>query len=262
MDFFDCDPDVTGITLVCEVPAGMGEPVHKKRPSHGLAFNLSGEKDYVFDSGACLTVRANDVILLPEDSNYTVRDRIPGACYAVNFKIREPLHLDPFVFHSKSSTKLFDRFTCAEKEFSRKGAGYMLKCKAELYAILHQIIKDHSQSYAPVSKKRLIAPAIDYIHSHYSKENIKIDSLSELCGFKESYFRRIFTLYCGESPVKYINRLRITLAKELLAQNEYSVAAVAELSGFGNVYYFCRLFKKETGLTPSEYASASRPSRR
>lgn len=256
MDFFDCELDVTEITLVCEVPAGAGEAVHNKRPSHGLALNLSGEKTYIFDGAVSLTVRANDIIFLPENSNYTVRDDSPGACYAINFKLREQVLPKPFVFRSKSGASLTDRFAAAEKEFRRKGAGYMLKCKSELYCILYQITREHSQSYAPVSKKRLLEPAISYIHNYYSKGDIGIGFLSELCGFKESYFRRTFALCYGTSPVRYINRLKLARAKELLAENEYSVATVAELSGFGNVYYFCRFFKKETGATPTEYAES------
>lgn len=258
MDFFDLEPNITDITLICEVPAGMGERVHNDRPSHGLAYNLSGEKTYIFDGKLSLPVRENDIIYLPEDSNYIVVDVIPGACYAINFKMTERAGISPAVLHSKSGAALADRFAAAEREFKRKDVGYMLKCKAELYSILHRMVQERSMSYAPVSKKRLIAPAIEYIHSNYSKGDVRIDLLADLCGFGESYFRRIFTLCCGVSPVRYINRLRLTLAKELLAQNEHSVAAAAEMSGFGNVYYFCRFFKKETGMTPTEYASSCR----
>lgn len=156
----------------------------------------------------------------------------------------------------KKTAKIYDIFVSAEKAFRTKKKGYMLKCKSELYSLLYNIIGEHYSKYTPSYQEKLLTPAIKYIHNHYPDDEINISTLSQLCGIKESYFRRIFTACFGMPPIKYINNLKIARAKELLLQNEYSVEAVSELSGFNNVYYFCRFFKKNTGITPGKYKNA------
>lgn len=60
---------------------------------------------------------------------------------------------------------------------------------------------------------------------------------------------RCYTL----SPVKYINNLKLNFAKDLLFEGAYSIEKVCELSIFNNNCYFHRIFKKEFGITPTEY---------
>ena len=55
------------------------------------------------------------------------------------------------------------------------------------------------------------------------------------------------------TPVAYRNKLRIEQAKKLLADNELSIGGISRLIGFENIYYFDRLFKKYTGMTPTDY---------
>lgn len=252
MNFYDFEFNITQVVLACKVPAGSGEAVHKNRPSHGLALNISGEKKYIFDD-VSITVKDKDIIFLPENSNYVVETIIPGDCYAINFKLDCEINFNPFITHQKNYTEIYDIFISAEKAFKTKKKGYMLKCKSELYSLLYNIINEHYLKYIPTSKEKLILPATKYIHNFYSDKEIKISTLSELCGMKESYFRRIFLNCFGVSPIKYINNLKLMRAKELLLQSEYPLETVSELSGFNNVYYFCRYFKRSTGLTPGEY---------
>lgn len=77
--------------------------------------------------------------------------------------------------------------------------------------------------------------------------------LSQNANISYEYFRRIFENVYGVSPVKYLNKLRIDRAKELLNSGMYTVADAAFQSGFSDISYFSRFFKKETGLSPSEY---------
>lgn len=253
MNFFDFDFIITQIVLACKVPAGTGDAVHNSRPSYGIALNISGNKKYIFSTGLQLTAKENNIIFLPKKSDYIVEAIQPGDCYAINFMINKPLFFEPFVISLKNSTKMLQCFMSAEKHFRRKNSGYKLKCMSELYSILHSLNEEHNLMYASGSQKKQIAPAIDYIHDFYSEKQINTEFLSGLCGIKESYFRRVFLSCYGISPIKYINQLKLSRAKELLSQNEYTIETISQMSGFNNVYYFCRYFKKEIGITPSEY---------
>lgn len=257
MNFFDYAFENIHIVFSCFVPAGTGEHIHNNRPSHGLAVNTDGEKLYHFSSGKSLRVKANDVIYLPEASCYTVEDVVPGGCFAINFLIDENVTFSPFVHHLKNHSKGIELFAGTEKAFKAKGVGYTMKCKANLYSILNLLVYENELKYAPSEKEQTIAPAIEYIHNNYSEKTLNITELSKMCGIKESYFRRIFTAVHGVPPVKYINNLRLSRAKEILAQSSYNIDDVAYMSGFNNPYHFCRLFKKETDLTPSEYRKST-----
>ena len=113
--------------------------------------------------------------------------------------------------------------------------------------------KEFHAEYVPESKLCILNPAIEVIHNEYTKENINIKILSEMCGISEAYFRRLFAKKYGVSPLKYINTLKFKRAKELLESGYYSISKVAELSGFHDVYYFSREFKKAVGVSTSEY---------
>ena len=67
------------------------------------------------------------------------------------------------------------------------------------------------------------------------------------------HLRRIFKSAVNTTPVKYINYLRLEKAKNMLINSNYSVNEIAFSVGFEDAYYFSRLFKKEIGISPSEY---------
>ena len=80
----------------------------------------------------------------------------------------------------------------------------------------------------------------------------------EMQGISQSvtYLRRKFTRAVGVSPVKYLNQIRISHAKKLIAkrtQNYISMAEIAYLCGFSDERYFSRVFKQYCGITPYEY---------
>mgnify|MGYP004645383565 CR=1 FL=1 len=258
MNFFEYDFRVTDVVLACKVPAGCGDLIHNNRPSHGLAINLGGEKKYIFDGKKSFTVKKNDIIFLPKNSDYTVENLSPGDCLAINFLISKEIPAEPFVMHIKNHVKTVSLLISAEKDFREKKNGYMISCMAKLYSIISEMIHEYNLDYCFSSKRRMILPATDYIHNFYFEKEINIPYLSKICGINETYFRRIFKNCYGISPVKYINNLKLERAKEFLLQTEYSLNDVANLSGFNNLYWFCRFFKKEAGLTPTEYRNSAK----
>lgn len=252
-DFFDYDFVITKLTFAGRIPAGTGKAIHNNRPSYGLAFHLGGEKEYVFGDHTVFTVRENDLIFLPMQSDYVVTPIAEGDCFAINFLLNERVPLSPFVLHIKNAGQIAELFSKTETDFKTKKNGYMIRCKAKLYSLIAVILHEKNLKYIPTYRETIIKPAIEYIHNFYSEKNITIDTLAQICGRKESYFRRIFTQCCGITPIQYINRLKLMRAKEMLSQQDYSIELISELSGFQNVSYFCRYFKKTVGITPTEF---------
>ena len=153
----------------------------------------------------------------------------------------------------KDLNPMLHMFQSAEKAFRLKRFDFEMRCMAELYSILCAMHKENSNSYPSGKSRSLLLPALEYIHSEYPNENISIEYLAGLCGIKSAYFRRIFGSCLGTSPLKYINTLKLNRAKELLSSGLYTVTAAMELSGFRDPSYFSRLFREDTGMSPSEY---------
>jgi len=92
-----------------------------------------------------------------------------------------------------------------------------------------------------------------YLREHFH-EDISLEQLAKQFNFSSAYLSKIFIKHAGEAPSKYIAALRINEAKRLLQhRKDLPVKAVGELVGYADPFYFSRLFKQATGMTPREY---------
>ena len=146
-----------------------------------------------------------------------------------------------------------DKFKAAEKVFRLKSSGYEMQCKANLYSVICSMLGEYEKKNIPKSTEKIIEPAIEYIHRNYTSENISVEHLAKLCGISTTYLRNIFLKCKNVTPIKYINDLKLSRAKEHIISDYYSIPKISELSGFGDESYFCRYFKKMTGMTATKY---------
>lgn len=97
-----------------------------------------------------------------------------------------------------------------------------------------------------------IAHIVKYIREHIT-EQISVDKLAGRACLSVSHFHKIFKNTLGESPIDYINFERIKFAKKLMVNTNKKLSEIAFLSGFNNVSYFNRQFKKLEMISPSQY---------
>jgi signal transduction histidine kinase/DNA-binding LacI/PurR family transcriptional regulator/AraC-like DNA-binding protein len=100
--------------------------------------------------------------------------------------------------------------------------------------------------------QRLVRKAMAYIHEHYS-EPLSRDQLADYTGVSERHLNRCFLQETGLAPGAYLNRYRIQKARCLLKENNRSITEVMGAVGFSDSSYFTRVFKREEGMSPSEY---------
>ena len=92
----------------------------------------------------------------------------------------------------------------------------------------------------------------NYINEHYT-EKITLDDICFLFGTNKTSLCNKFKNDYGVTILNYINKLKINDAKSLIREQRLSITEISELLGFSSIHYFCRLFKKHTGLSPTEY---------
>lgn len=91
----------------------------------------------------------------------------------------------------------------------------------------------------------------EYVDLHFYQQ-LSLSGLGERFGINPAYLSVRFHEVTGENFSKYLTSKRINLAKELL-HKDIKVSEIAEKVGYYNYRYFCDVFKKETGLTPTDY---------
>lgn len=244
------DFNVSTLFLAANVKAGTETRVHQNRTSHGLVLHCNGEKKYMFDNGKSYCMKKNDMLYISKGSNYVVDVLEPGDCYCINFDIADDVCFDTFSIAPKNIAHFYDNFKAAENVWKTKKQGFKMKCKSHLYDIIYHIQQEYQLKYFSKRQSDLILPAIEYIHNTYTTKTVSISELAEICGISISYFRTIFNSIYGISPIKYINKLKLSRAEELIKSGIYTIHEAAELSGFNDVCYFSREFKKAYGYSP------------
>ena len=98
----------------------------------------------------------------------------------------------------------------------------------------------------------LVAAAIEDIRKNYAGL-YGVEELSERLGVSKSHLVRAFTAALGVSPGRYLTSVRIEAAMRLLLHREYTLDVIASLCGFSGANYLCRVFKKTTGRSPTQW---------
>lgn len=129
----------------------------------------------------------------------------------------------------------------------------MLFLKALLSLLLSEIV--HGRSTNPKdgrSTTRLVAKARAYMEAHIH-EKIDMNEIADSLGVSYTSFAVAFKTQTGESPVRFLRKLRLQKARYELQNTNMSVKQVALDCGFSSTEYFCNFFREEVGDTPSAF---------
>ena len=127
-----------------------------------------------------------------------------------------------------------------------------------LNALKQMCIRDRFMHYSDKEGQEKDMPSLyvekaeSYIETNYSYP-ITVEDIAHYVGVSRSHLFRSFQTYMQRSPKEYLTEYRIKQACHLLKETELSVSAIAYSVGFENNLYFSKAFKKQKGVSPSEY---------
>ena len=104
----------------------------------------------------------------------------------------------------------------------------------------------------PVSRARA------FLSQRFSDPNLMLQDVAGEVGMSQSHFSTVFAQETGITFTQYLTGLRIGKAKELLAATDMRSSEIALAVGYNDAHYFSYLFKKQTGVTPSEYRKSNK----
>lgn len=130
----------------------------------------------------------------------------------------------------------------------------------EQISMLHpQMCLDYARRMRSLSNNRIdskyINTIIDYIYGHLHTK-ITLTELADYVGLNPSYLSKLFTSKMNISISEYICKRKIDTAMNMLRNSDYSVAQISSILAFSSQSYFNDVFKKRTGMTPSQYRNS------
>lgn len=108
------------------------------------------------------------------------------------------------------------------------------------------------QSIQEEPRFHFIDKILDYIENNYN-EQLSLKMLAEKFHFNYYYLSSYFSTHNDEGFSEYLNKIRIQKSIELLENHDISISEISYMVGYSDNSYFCKVFKKFTGYTPSRY---------
>ncbi len=260
MDFTNLIDDILVYNILVTSgirPCGRTHSKQKNgRLNHGLLYIWNGEATFYLDSGKTFVASDGQLVYLPKGIKYKMQYTAHSTTFVVvNFSMSE----QGTDFFSKKEIAVLatddsiNSIANIMAKFEVCGASQNISGslrRKELFYRLLSLIYDNNPSIENGQYPQIVKGVMLLKQSYL--ENLPIEVFAKQSNVSVSTFRQLFNKQHGMSPLQYRNRLRIERAKQLLENDNCTVAEVAYASGFENIGYFCRYYKKITGETPKQ----------
>lgn len=151
----------------------------------------------------------------------------------------------------------YDSFDYAVQAMRAGGRDYLLKPVSE--QDLRQLLSDvfHIAAGAPAVEKSPFATAFEtWLYGHYA-EDVSLEAAAYSMGMSAAYFSRKIKAETGATFLEKLTEMRVANAKKRLLMTGLTVGEIGRSVGYPDANYFVKVFKRSTGLTPSEYRERS-----
>jgi YesN/AraC family two-component response regulator len=170
----------------------------------------------------------------------------------------DPIFYLPKYYHYENQNELLPMLVDTDHDFYQKYEGYKRISSLKLLEILIKISRDYTSTKIENSQPHFSKAFIkcrniqNYLNSEYQNKITSTD-IEQVFESNYDYLNRVFQKMTGYTIVNYLNTLRVNKAKKLFETSPLKISEVGYLVGIDDPYYFSKLFRKHTGMTPSQY---------
>ena len=240
-------------------------PTHRPRGrlDYQLLYVASGKAHFYFQGKEEIVSAGNMVLYRPkEEQRYYYYGAEHPEVYWVHFTGNNVKNIlrqygiadDIHVIHTNTSLEYKRLFSLMIQELKLCKDDYeelLVHYLKELLIMIHRVLINNP----PWKSSFLITEmddAVQYFHTNYN-QTISIENYAAKHNMSVSWFIRNFKEYTNATPAQYILSLRISNARTLLENTSYNVSEISNIVGYENPLYFSRIFKKQCGMSPSEF---------
>ncbi len=230
------------------------------RKASAFLYVVEGEYKYTFSKDKFI-IKSGSVVYLPKGAKYKY-EILSDSAKCMQFEFDCFCKDDDAIF-SKHPVKAIENVNNDVEDIfanivrlSLSGeANESLKTNAYIMLVI-SYFADKLKGKNLSSSYKKILPAVEYIKTNFTKK-IYVKTLEKKTNLSCSQIRRIFKSELNLSPIEYKNSLLTKSACNML-KGDNTVSEIADALGFDNVYAFSQFFKKQTGLSPTNYKSTAK----
>ena len=233
-----------------------------------LIYCYEGTGFYCVDGGEYKVVNSGQMIILPpgKPHSYSSTEDNPWSILWIHVKGR---YLDSFYrawpppevipvssTYDKRIKEIFNQcFSILSMPYQWEEFIYLCQLAAALISLIPSASKQSIKGLSAAGLKG-VESAIAYMKSHL-RETVTMEDIASAAGFSPSHLHYLFRTSSGYAPVEYFLRMKIWAAARDIIFSELPVHSIARAYGIEDPYYFSRLFKKISGLSPAQYRKSS-----
>ena len=221
--------------------------------SHDLTIVHEGEFTYIAD-GEPLTIRAGEAYFCPKNA---LRERracsAPVSYTALNFMYTSKGDPLPFPRHIRNAASADAKYLLRQllAVYEERAPYYRERSNALLALLLCEILRCNPPEAKPEENsyvkemKRLITADIS--------KRVTVEEIADAVHLYPTYCSELFRRETGVTISEWASSARVEAAKSLLCDASLSIREIAERTGFCDRFYFSRIFRQKTGLSPTEF---------
>ncbi len=218
----------------------------KNRKEHIMGIMLQGSAlhDFGYQS---FVMSENCVYFLNQKDDFDVQSYESGESISVHFTTYEEIETDSFCMSVSNPDSVLSILQKAE---AKSGTDEVLSLRSLVYQLCAELQHIREKVYS--AKDKRITGAKEYMDTHFKEPECLAQAVAAT-GLTIRRFGELFRNLYHTTPNRYLLFRKVEYAKNMLLLGNLSVAEVAALSGFSDVYYFSKVFKSETGVSPSKW---------
>jgi len=239
-------------------PGSKQENWKTNKAGGGFVFPLAGRSRYILNG--CSYILEPGVVL-HGGPDIALSKEVLGDKYwkyaLIHYQIPQnevsdfSLFNEHFLIFTGNNTRITDFIGQICQSYATPGSMAAFKSKVLFMNLMEEMIISAKRQLCDGSTDVMVQ-AVEYIRQNYA-DPISISKISSQFGLERRRFAYLFERHTGMSPSNYLTECRIRRSKELLRTCGCSISQVAECVGYTDSFYFSRIFKRQTGLSPSEF---------